>query len=123
MTLEGDLVLVYADNQPAFFARIEAITADVKPQWYQVTMLALQVPVALVTWILREPYINGEEFTMGGRPIRLEKVVVPEQAAMEPPSSESHDEESPEPEEPKPPEPGDKEATKVVSLADRRKKK
>ncbi len=123
MTLEGDLVLVYADNQPAFFARIEAITADVKPEWYQVTMLVLQIPVAMVTWILREPYINGEEFTMGGRPIRLEKVVVPEAAGIEVPSSESHDGESPESEERKPVEPGDTEATKVVSLADRRKKK
>jgi hypothetical protein len=77
MTSEGDLVLVYIENQPAFFARIESIFADVKPQWFQVKMLVLQVPVAVVTWILREPYINGEEFTMGGRPIRMEKVIAP----------------------------------------------
>lgn len=123
MTLEGDLVLVYADGQPAFFARIEAITADVKPEWYQVTMLVLQVPVALVTWILREPYFNGEEFTMGGRPIRMEKVVVPKEVGIEPPSSESHEDEAPQEAETKAPEPPEKEGAKVLSLADRRKKK
>lgn len=122
MALEGDLVLVYADNQPAFFARIEAITADVKPEWYQVTMLVLQVPVALMTWILREPYINGVEFTMGGRPIRMEKVVAPERMpegdsgiSSEPKPPDGRDEEGPEPSE--------KQPGKVLSLTERRKKK
>lgn len=123
MTLEGDLVLVYTDNHPAFFARIEAITADVKPEWYQVTMLVLQVPVALVTWILREPYINGTEFTMGGRPIRMEKVEVPREPLAEAGSSRL---DAPEPtgaSEPGEPAGGEKGGKKVVSLADRRKKK
>ncbi|MHC1742368.1 MAG: hypothetical protein AB9873_04960 [Syntrophobacteraceae bacterium] len=123
MTMEGDLVLVYADNQPAFFARIEAITADFKPEWYQVKMLVLQVPVALITWILREPYINGDEFTMGGRPIRMEKVIVPEEMDMELPPSEPLGHEALEVSEEQEPEPAEKEPTKVVSLADRRKKK
>ncbi len=77
MTREGDLVLVYMDGKAAFFARIEAIESDPKPEWFQVTMLVLQVPLATITWILRDPYINGTEFTMGGHPMRLEKVVSP----------------------------------------------
>jgi hypothetical protein len=32
----------------------------------------------VVTWILREAYINGEEFTMGGHPVTLTRVVCPE---------------------------------------------
>jgi hypothetical protein len=123
MTSEGDLVLVYADNQPAFFARIEMIEADVKPEWYQVKMLVLQIPVALVTWILREPYINGDEFTMGGRPIRMEKVVAPEESpAMAPPSESIEPELLGAPEAVRS-ESSEKEGQKVVSLADRRKKK
>jgi hypothetical protein len=123
MTSEGDLVLVYADNQPAFFARIEMIEADVKPEWYQVKMLVLQIPVAAVTWILREPYINGDEFTMGGRPIRMEKVVAPEESpAMAPPSESIEPEPLGAPEEVRS-ESSEKEGQKVVSLADRRKKK
>ncbi|MGC9194637.1 MAG: hypothetical protein ACP5IL_04190 [Syntrophobacteraceae bacterium] len=77
MTNIGDVVLVYMDNNPAFFARVEEISADVKPGWFQVKFLVLQVPLLSVTWILREAYYNGEEFTMGGRPMRVEKVVAP----------------------------------------------
>jgi hypothetical protein len=90
-TVEGDLVLVHIDNQPAFFARIESIFADVKPQWFQVRMLVLQVPLTVITWILREPYIDGEEFTMGGRPITMEKVVAPDDLTeeSEPPGDEA----------------------------------
>jgi hypothetical protein len=78
MTQEGDLVLTHIKNKPAFFARIENIGPDVKPDWFQVRMLVLQVPLVTVTWILREAYINGEEFTMGGHPVKLVKVITPE---------------------------------------------
>lgn len=116
MTVEGDLILVYMEDQPTFFARIEDISADVKPEWFQVKMLVLQIPLVIVTWILREPYINGEEFTMGGRPIRISKVVPPEEEI-----AKSSDEEPVELESPAP-QPKSSGADKVVSLADRRKK-
>jgi hypothetical protein len=83
MTQVGDLVLVYMEGSPAFFARIEDIAPDVKPEWFQLKMLVLQVPLLVITWILRDAYINGEEFTMGGRPMRLEKVVSPEGSSGE----------------------------------------
>jgi hypothetical protein len=34
----------------------------------------------VVTWILRDIYINGEEFTMDGKRIRLERIVAPQPA-------------------------------------------
>ncbi len=77
MTKVGDVVLVYTDNNPTFFARVDEIAADVKPGWFEVKLLVLQVPLLVVTWILREPYYNGQEFTMGGRPMRIEKVIAP----------------------------------------------
>ncbi len=77
MTRENDIVLIYLEDTPTLFARIEEIGPDVKPNWFQVTLLLLQVPLQVVTWILREPYINGEPFTMGGRPMRLERVEAP----------------------------------------------
>ena len=117
MTVEGDLVLVHMDGQPAFFARIEAINADVKPHWFQVKMLVLQIPVVVITWILREPYINGEEFTMGGRPIKMVKVIAPEEDAAQAPVDEPAESEAP-----LPPPPKSSASEKVVSLADRRKK-
>jgi hypothetical protein len=77
MSKEGDLVLVHVEHTPAFFARIECIGPDVKPDWYQVTLLVLQVPVVEVTWILKEEYLSGASFTMGGKKVVIELVVAP----------------------------------------------
>jgi hypothetical protein len=77
MTTENDLVLIYMEDMPLSFARIESILADSKPDWYHVKLLMLQVPPHIVTWILRDIYINGSEFTMQGKRMRLEKVVAP----------------------------------------------
>ncbi|MBW2618435.1 MAG: hypothetical protein JRC92_06135 [Deltaproteobacteria bacterium] len=106
----NDLVLVHVNDAPAFFARIEAIAPDVKPNWWQLSLLVLQVPVTTLVWILRDAYIQGDEFTMGGTPMRLEKVVAPE--------------ESPEPNPTQPSEEGSDAQTKaqIISLAERRKK-
>jgi len=77
MTVENDIVLIHFEDKPVVFARIEAIQPDVKPDWYQVKLLMLQVPLLPVTWILRSAYINGTEFTMGGNRVRLEEVICP----------------------------------------------
>lgn len=74
MATIGDLVLIYFEDQPSFFARIEDISSDRKRDWYQVKFLVLQMPLTEALWILREEYINGEPFTMNGRRIRIEKV-------------------------------------------------
>lgn len=74
MRREGDLVLVYYEEQPAVYARIEAIEPDIKKEWYQVTFQLLTIPAQMVTWILRESYIDGAPFTMGGRAMHLEDV-------------------------------------------------
>ena len=120
MTQEGDLVLVYMEGDPAFFARIESITEDVKPDWYHVKMLVLQLPLMVATWILRSAYINGDEFTMGGNPVRLVKVVSPEEDLPVESSTEDPDRAKEEDSKESPIEP--KEKGKVVSMFDRRKK-
>lgn len=71
---EGDVVLIHYQEKPAVYARIEAIAPDTKKNWYQVTFLFLTIPSRTVTWILREEYINGAPFTMGGQPVRLGEV-------------------------------------------------
>ena len=135
MTQEGDLILTHIKNKPAFFARIENIDPDVKPDWFQVKMLVLQVPLVTITWILREAYINGEEFTMGGHAVKLVKVVAPEasEGATEAASSEFGVEPSdaepslesgvvPPERQPQPVRESTSQPGKVVSLMDRRKK-
>jgi hypothetical protein len=119
MIQPGDLVLVYMDGNPAFFARVEEITPDYKPQWYQVKLLVLQIPLMVITWILRRAYIDGDEFTMGGRPVRVAKVVSPEDVAEVVASKSQEPAAAPDPAL----ETGDApKRAKVVSLADRRKK-
>ena len=70
----GDVVLIYHNDQPSVFARIESIAPDTKKGWYHVTLLLLTLPTRSVTWILRDSYVDGEQFTMGGMPMRLEEV-------------------------------------------------
>ena len=74
MPCENDVVLIYFEDKPAAFARIESIEPDIKKDWYNVTLLLLTIPMQTVTWILRNAYIDGAPFTMGGRPVRLEEV-------------------------------------------------
>ena len=125
MVQPGDLVLVYVEGNPAFFARVELIRPDLKPHWYQVKLLILQMPLVVATWILRRAYIDGDEFTMGGRPVRMVKVVSPEEIEETVESSSGGPTAIQEPATPLEP---TGEATrskgrgKVVSLADRRKR-
>ena len=74
MAQEGDVVLIYHEKNPMAFARVEDISPDIKKNWYHISLLLLTIPTQLVTWILKDVYINGEEFTMGGKSMRLEEV-------------------------------------------------
>ncbi len=111
----NDLVLVHVDNKPGFYARIENITADVKPGWWQVKLLVLSFPLQVYNWILDESQINGAPYTMGGTPVRMEKVESPllrEELPLHPaPKSDGQK---------KGGKPG---GAKVVSLAERKKDK
>ncbi|MBW1991947.1 MAG: hypothetical protein JRI59_07515 [Deltaproteobacteria bacterium] len=78
----NDLVLIYLDHKPAFYARVEDISPDVKPGWYQVELLVLTLPPQSMVWILEGEHLQGAEFTMGGRPVRL--APVPRKAAPPP---------------------------------------
>ena len=114
MATINDIVLVHVDNKPGFYARIEEITPDVKPGWWQVRLLVFTFPLQVFTWILDETQIAGADFTMGGTPLRLDPVVSPvveERQRRE--QQEKEERLAPPPEGGKP---------KVVSLADRRKK-
>ena len=107
MAKENDVVLIYLEDQPISFARIEEISPDVKKDWYHVKILMLQMPLQVATWILRDIYIQGQEFTMGGKRVRLEPVVCPKA----PDSSGEKQKKSETPD-----------AGKVISLADLKKK-
>jgi len=110
MVTTHDIVLIHVDNKPGFYARVEELTPDVKPGWWQVRLMVFTFPLQTFTWILDEFQLDGASFTMGGTPIRMEQVVSPveekqtarEQDAKEEPERSGH--------------------SKVISLTDRRKK-
>jgi len=118
MAVENDVVLIYFEDNPVAFARIEDISADIKADWYHVKLLMLQLPLQTVTWILKDIYINGEEFTMGGKRMRLEKIVAPDEKDDEI-ENEKQQETDTKPKQIIKKE--SKKSAKVVSLADRRK--
>lgn len=77
MATINDIVLVHVDNKPGFYARIEDIAPDAKPGWWQVRLLVFTFPLQVFTWILDEFQLEYAPFTMGGTPIQLEPVVSP----------------------------------------------
>ncbi len=80
MVANGDIVLIYYEDEPAFFVRIEDITPDHKPNWFHARLLVLQIPIIEIIWILREEYINGASFSMEGHTIRMELVTGPQES-------------------------------------------
>ncbi len=110
MTSEGDIVLIYFEDKPLAFARIEEILPDSKRSWYHVKLMMLQVPVHAITWILRDSYLDGAEFTMNGKKIRMELVVCPEDPE-DPVKSWKNPDKS-----------GDSGGAKIISITDLKKK-
>ncbi len=86
---EQEIVLIHIEEKPAFYARVEKISADFKPKWWRVKFFMLTIPPKVTTWIIDDDQIRGGEFTMGGTPIRIEKVEVPEEIKPEEEKEES----------------------------------
>ncbi|MDZ7359287.1 MAG: hypothetical protein ONB46_00985 [candidate division KSB1 bacterium] len=85
----NDIVLVHIDNQPAFFARVERIDPDYKRNWWHVKFFVLALPMRVITWIIDDEQIRGADFTMGGVPVRIEKVAPPVEASAREPEAET----------------------------------
>ncbi len=85
----NDIVLVHIDNKPAFFARVERIDSDYKRNWWHVKFFVLALPMQVITWIIDDEQIRGADFTMGGVPVRVEKVVPPVETSAKEPEAET----------------------------------
>ncbi|MCG8615298.1 MAG: hypothetical protein MI802_03720 [Desulfobacterales bacterium] len=95
MATINDVVLIYLEDKPVSFARVESILPDHKKDWYQIKLLMLQIPLQVVTWILKDAYINGDDFFMNGKKMRMDVVECPG-PELESLPSEQEDEASPE---------------------------
>lgn len=74
----GDIFLCFVDNNPVFYGRVNEIAYDVKPGWYEFLFTQIAMPLNHIAWKLQSNQINGDMFTMGGKPFRLQKVSFPE---------------------------------------------
>jgi hypothetical protein len=117
MATINDVVLIYLEENPVSFARVENILPDHKKDWYQITLLMLHIPLQTVTWILKEEYINGGEFQMNGKNMRIETVKSPEKKPDLPQGKKTEPQKK-EPVNAEIPEPG-----RIISFADLKKKK
>ena len=114
----NDVVLIYLENSPVSFARVESIQPDQKKDWFQITLLLLQIPLQEATWILKDDYINGEEFQMNGKKMRLETVKKPNNAH----GASSDMAPVPQNPEQEPSETGKQPSGRIISFADLKKK-
>ncbi|MBN1465485.1 hypothetical protein JXA02_06975 [candidate division KSB1 bacterium] len=74
----GEVILVYIENEPVFFARVEKIEPDHKKNWWQMSFLILTVPLKSMTWILDDEQMRGQPFTMNSIPMQIKKVESPD---------------------------------------------
>jgi hypothetical protein len=118
-----DIVLIYMENDPISFARVEDIVPDHKKDWYQIRLLMLQIPLQVVTWILRAEYINGEAFAMNGKSMRLEKVVAPILPAEHDDDSQTLPENGKDSKSPESDDPPEKKQDNIISFSQRKNHK
>ncbi len=117
MIHENDLVLIYVDEKPGFYARVEEIVPDERPGWWLTRLLVLTFPLQVFNWILDEYQLDEAPFTMDKTPLRIEKLHSPLKQKGLP--DEGRAEYNPEQKKSPPVDAGQK----VVSLAERRRKK
>lgn len=62
-TSPGDIILV---GMPSglFYGLVHEIDSNVKKNWYNVSFKLLTIPPLDITWILRQPQMEGEIFTI-----------------------------------------------------------
>ncbi|NTU59458.1 MAG: hypothetical protein HGA98_00185 [Deltaproteobacteria bacterium] len=80
----GDVILVHVDGKPSFYARAEELLPDVKRGWLRLRFSVLTLPLQEMIWTLEPTQIDGEPFTMGGTPVRIERLPDPRPAEPEP---------------------------------------
>jgi len=74
----GQVILVYIEEEPGFFARVERVQQDQKKGWWQMTFLVLTVPLKTMSWILDDEQMRGQVFTMNGVAMQIKQVEAPD---------------------------------------------
>lgn len=70
-TQEGDLVLICNNTRPLMFVVVHKFVANQRDGWWDVEFLSVTMPVNQFIWTLREPQIDGEEFSINGEKMNI----------------------------------------------------
>jgi len=79
----NDVALLIVSGQSQCFARVEQIVEDTAPGWVNVTFTILVVPTKVLRFIVPESALIGGEFSVGGTPMRFEKLARPSAEEIE----------------------------------------
>jgi hypothetical protein len=74
MVDKSEVVLIHLNGDPAYFARVDSIEADLNDGWWKLEFLLLTMPVERITWVIREEHMAGAQFMIGDTLIRIEQV-------------------------------------------------
>ena len=75
----GQVIIVYVDDEPGFFARVERVQPDRKKGWWQLTFLMLAIPLKSMSWVLDDEQMRGQPFTMNEVAMQIKQVEAPEE--------------------------------------------
>lgn len=68
----SDVVIIFQGHIPVKFVHVVNIEPDAKKGWWKVTFMDVGMPAMMWTWLLDNDQIEGQEFTMGGIPHRVQ---------------------------------------------------
>lgn len=72
---ENDVCIIYVNDLPQGFIRIESIESDIKPGWYSVKFIELLFPIKVNTWKIDEEHLKGADINMKGFKFNLQPLM------------------------------------------------
>lgn len=72
MIKENDVCIIYVNDLPQGFIRIESIEPDSKPSWYNVQFIELLFPLRVTKWKIDEEHLKGADINMKGFKFNLQ---------------------------------------------------
>lgn len=69
---ENDVCILYVNDLPQGFIRIESIEPDSKPGWYSVQFIELMFPIQVIKWKIDEEHLKGADINMKGFKFNLQ---------------------------------------------------
>lgn len=74
MLKENDVAIIYVQEIPSGFIRIDDVQPDDKQGWWLITFTKLEFPLQAMTWKLDDDHVNGGDIFMKGVRIKIQAI-------------------------------------------------